>query len=191
MDVKTVCLGVLSLGDATGYEIKKHFEDGAFSHFYDAGYGSIYPALNNLLEKGLVSCTAQEQDGRPAKKVYSLTVAGETALRDALHEPPQRDKVRSDALVMLFFAHLLEPRHRRRVYEGYLNHFEQALAEMRGRDVEGVDEDKCFVHGLGLAVYSAAATYMAENAHLILDGQEPDSETETQSESELPAEAAQ
>jgi hypothetical protein len=70
-----------------------------------------------------------------------------------------------------------------------LNHFEQALAEMRGRDVECVDEDKCFVHGLGLAVYSAAATYMAENAHLILDDQEPDSETEIVSE--LPAEAAQ
>ena len=182
MDVKTVCLGVLSLGDATGYEIKKHFEDGPFSHFYDAGYGSIYPALNNLLERGLVSCTAQEQDGRPDKKVYSLTAAGEAALRDALHEPPQRDKIRSDSLVMLFFAHLLEPHHRRHVYEGYLRRFEDALAEMNGRDLEGADEDKCFVHGLGVAVYSAAAQYLAENVHLILDDQKPESETSTESE---------
>ena len=46
MDTRSICLGVLSMGEATGYEIKKLFEDGPFSHFYDAGYGSIYPALN-------------------------------------------------------------------------------------------------------------------------------------------------
>ncbi len=33
MDVKTLCLGVLCHGDATGYDIKKHFET-AFSHFF-------------------------------------------------------------------------------------------------------------------------------------------------------------
>lgn len=187
MDVKTVCLGVLSLGDATGYEIKKLFEDGPFSHFYEAGYGSIYPALNSLLEKGLVSCVAQEQDGRPAKKVYSLTEAGEAALRDALHEPPQRDKIRSDTLVMLFFGHLLDPAQRRRVYEGYLRHFEQILAELRARDIEGADQQKCFVHGFGLAIYGAAAKYLADNAHLFVE--KPASESDTASE--LPAEAVQ
>lgn len=191
MDVKTVCLGVLSLGDATGYEIKKHFEDGPFSHFYDAGYGSIYPALNNLLERGLVSCAAHTQDGRPAKKVYSLTQTGETALRDALHQPPQRDKVRSDALVMLFFAHLLDARHRRRVYAGYLRHFEQTLAELKARDLDGAGDDRCFVHGFGVAVYGAAAKYLADNAHLFLDSAEPEPDSESGIENDIPAEAAQ
>ena len=30
MDVKTLCLGILNRGDATGYEIKKACEDGPF-----------------------------------------------------------------------------------------------------------------------------------------------------------------
>ena len=40
MNVRTLCLGVLSLGEATGYEIKKLLES-RFSHFYDASFGSI------------------------------------------------------------------------------------------------------------------------------------------------------
>ena len=47
MDIKTLCLGVLTQGEASGYDIKKHFEC-VFSHFYVAGFGSIYPALTEL-----------------------------------------------------------------------------------------------------------------------------------------------
>jgi len=55
MDVKTLCLGVLSRGTASGYEIKKQCEEGPFAHFYAAGFGSIYPALNALLNNRLIS----------------------------------------------------------------------------------------------------------------------------------------
>ena len=48
MDVKTLCLGVLSRGEATGYEIKKQCEEGPLAFFYAAGFDSIYPALNAL-----------------------------------------------------------------------------------------------------------------------------------------------
>jgi hypothetical protein len=49
MNVKTLCLGILSFGEASGYEIKKKVEEGLFSHFIDASYGSIYPALTQML----------------------------------------------------------------------------------------------------------------------------------------------
>jgi PadR family transcriptional regulator AphA len=55
MDVRTICLGILTRGDATGYEIKKLFEDDGYQHFVEASFGSIYPALNRLTEEGLVS----------------------------------------------------------------------------------------------------------------------------------------
>ena len=63
LDVKTLCLGVLTRGDMTGYQIKKHFEE-AFSHFFVAGFGSIYPALGDLAQAGLVTCHDVEQTGR-------------------------------------------------------------------------------------------------------------------------------
>ncbi|MDX1512774.1 MAG: PadR family transcriptional regulator [Gammaproteobacteria bacterium] len=110
MDVKTICLGVLSLGDKTGYEIKKHFEQ-AFSHFFVAGYGSIYPALGDLTSEGLVTCTDVSQRKRPDKKVYSITRRGRARLMEALLSTPPRHKVRSEFAVLLYFAHLLPPAH--------------------------------------------------------------------------------
>ena len=45
MDVATLCLAVLAHGPASGYEIKKELEGGAYAHFFRASFGSIYPAL--------------------------------------------------------------------------------------------------------------------------------------------------
>ena len=53
MDVKTVCLGMLTDGPASGYDMKKCFES-SFGHFFPAGYGSIYPALATLARNGMV-----------------------------------------------------------------------------------------------------------------------------------------
>ena len=65
MDVKTLCLGVLHLGDASGYEIKKQCEEGPFGQFFAAGFGSIYPALAALHEQGRVACHELQQEKRP------------------------------------------------------------------------------------------------------------------------------
>ena len=39
MDVKTLCLGVLERGDATGYEIKRQCEEGPYADVCPAGFG--------------------------------------------------------------------------------------------------------------------------------------------------------
>jgi PadR family transcriptional regulator AphA len=160
MDVKTICLGVLSLGDATGYEIRKTFEDGPFSHFFDASYGSIYPALGKLLADGLVSLSKAEPSGRSDKKVYSLTDAGHAALRAALSEPPGRDRIRSEYLVHLFFAHLMEPRDACRIYDDYLAHFERMAADCPCR--EDLPPGQRVVNGFGNRLYESLAGFMRE-----------------------------
>ena len=76
MDVKTVCLGMLTEGPASGYDLKKEFES-TFSHFFAAGYGSIYPALSALSESGLVDCEEIPQEGKPDRKVYRITDKGQ------------------------------------------------------------------------------------------------------------------
>ena len=78
MNVRTLCLGILSLQEASGYEIKKDVEDGLFSHFIDASFGSIYPALTQLAAEGYVTVREEEQTGKPDKKVYAITDSGGT-----------------------------------------------------------------------------------------------------------------
>jgi DNA-binding PadR family transcriptional regulator len=170
MDVKTLCLGVLTLGDASGYEIKKQFEDGPFSYFYDAGYGSIYPALGKLLAEGLVDCTETAQERRPAKKVYAITAAGEAAFRKALHKRPARDRIRSEYMVMFFFAQLLDEDHLRSVFEEYLAQFRYAAEHVRGLDSTGIPPGRLFARGFGRTFFETAARYMEENRHLLFDG---------------------
>ena len=101
MDVKTVCLGMLTDGDASGYDLKKQFES-TFSHFFAAGYGSIYPALSALLADGLVDCREIAQDGRPDRKVYRITTAGRAHLRLALDEILVRRRTDIDALLRAY-----------------------------------------------------------------------------------------
>ncbi len=164
MDVKTLCLGVLTLRDMTGYEIKKHFEQ-SFAHFFVAGYGSIYPALSELTRVGLVSCQDVAQAKRPDKKVYSITNAGRAQLAEALAETPPRHKVRSEFLVLVYFAHLMTT-----------ERLAQVLDE-RVRDIEGMLEciDNAFedqgqrspshdlVAGLGQVTLKAQRDYIRDN----------------------------
>lgn len=169
MDVKTVCLGVLTLGDATGYEIRKMFEDGPFQYFTDAGFGSIYPALNKLHAEGLVTFEQQSQSGRPDKKVYSITEHGRAAFAEAIHKRPGPDKIRSDFLFTLFFEHLLPRRLIAEAVEQQIDWYRSRLEHMRSCDRSGWGDGPVFVNQFGQAVYAAALAFLEENRSELVD----------------------
>lgn len=174
MDVKTVCLGVLSMGDATGYEIRKQFDEGPFSHFFDAGYGSIYPALGKLLEGGLVSCESVAQEKRPDKKVYSITDAGYIKLCTSLTEIPAPDKIRSESMLVFFFEHLVSASQKRIVFDGYLAGLRGAVERVKAVDVVTAHPGRQFVNGFGLALYEAVIKYMEEQETLLFPANDAD-----------------
>ncbi|MEH6726105.1 MAG: PadR family transcriptional regulator [Hyphomicrobiales bacterium] len=107
MNVRTLCLGILNFEDATGYEIRKMSIDGKYSHFVDASYGSIYPALNKLESEGLVTCREETHPGKPARKIYSIAAAGREELNKSLQEPPAPDVFRSEFLMIAISAEML------------------------------------------------------------------------------------
>ena len=166
MDVRTLCLGILSLGDASGYEIKKKLEDG-YSHFYDASYGSIYPALNKLQREDLVSCIYESQNNRPDKKVYGLTTDGRLALVRELSSTPGKDRVRSEFLVTLLFSDLLDVAHIANIIDAKISEYEDCIEGIEQRYDETAAPSDRFVGGYGLAVYGAALKYIQESRHLV------------------------
>jgi len=109
MNVRTLCLGVLTAGEASGYEIKKEIEDGLFSHFIEASFGSIYPALTQLHAEGLVTVRAEEQTGKPDKKVYAITDSGRRSLASALAVVPAKDKYKSEFLFQMLLQEFISP----------------------------------------------------------------------------------
>lgn len=164
MDIKTTCLAILSKGDASGYEIKKTFEDGPFSQIQDAGFGSIYPALARLRGDDLVTVTEMPQNGRPGKKVYSITPSGRLALIDALGEPSVPDRFRSDFLFRMLFAHLLGPSDLEAVIEARLTELREGVERMaQCSDRAGNEAGEKFVNGMGLSVYRTMIDYIEEH----------------------------
>lgn len=124
MDVRTLCLGVLSLEDASGYEIKQTLED-VFGSFYNASFGSIYPALARLVADG-DAVMLEAGDARfPDRKRYRITEAGRDRLGTTLSKARGRDTLRSEFLVAMFFAHLVPVQELRRLTD-------EKLAEARG-----------------------------------------------------------
>jgi PadR family transcriptional regulator AphA len=171
MDVKTLCLGVLTEGDKSGYEIKRCFEE-AFSHFFVAGYGSIYPALAELSSRGLVTYENVEQEGRPDKKVYRLTAAGERLLIDELMVTPPRHKVRSEFLVLMYFAHLLPSTRLAAIIDERIAQWELVMAQIETcatSDDAHKSPGMRFAAGYGRAVIGAALDYVGANKARLIE----------------------
>lgn len=98
-----VILGLLSIGPQSGYDVKQTV-DRALSHFWTEGYGSIYPILKRLEVQGLALSQIELQDGKPDRKVYEITDAGRTELRNWLAQPVEPPAVRNEMLLKLFLG---------------------------------------------------------------------------------------
>ena len=81
MNVKTLCLGTLTMGAANGYKIRKTFEKRPFAAFYDAGYGMNYPVLGCLLNEDLATVEEVVQLGKLAKKSLQLDTGSSSAIQ--------------------------------------------------------------------------------------------------------------
>src|SRR5215475_13432964 len=163
MDARVLCLGALHFGDASGYEIKKLFEEGDFSFFYETSFGSIYPALSRLVEDGLALVSEQAQDKRPDKKVYSITEKGRDLFADSLREPPAPDKIRSDFCFLMLFAHLLPPATADRLIRDRIGWYREQIEQMEACDGQDEPPGGQFINGFGLAIYRIAATYLEQH----------------------------
>jgi DNA-binding PadR family transcriptional regulator len=97
-------LGMLSFKPMTGYDIKK-FTDMSISYFWSENYGHIYPVLKKLEKEGLVTKEIEPGEGKPDKKVYSITEDGKRALREWLGTPVQKEIYRLEILLKLFFGY--------------------------------------------------------------------------------------
>lgn len=95
-------LGLLNYGDMTGYEIREVFRD-SLNFFWTAQTSQIYRELLGLEKKGWASSTLIEQNGKPDKKVYSITDAGQKELLRWLSEDEGTIVMRSPILMKVFF----------------------------------------------------------------------------------------
>ncbi|MDQ2715436.1 MAG: PadR family transcriptional regulator [Chloroflexota bacterium] len=117
--LRYIILGLLGTHPLSGYDIKQAF-DRAIASYWNAGNSQIYTTLKNLSQAGLVEAEVIVQQGRPNRKVYRLTAAGQVELDHWLQEDVPERFTKDDFLTKLFFCgettddialkHLLEHR---------------------------------------------------------------------------------
>ncbi len=95
MSLPHVILTVLSTRDATGYDITKEFSY-SIGYFWKASHQQVYRELNKMALNQLVTCVLEPQEGKPDRKVYSITDAGRKALGEWFDQPTAHPTVRDE-----------------------------------------------------------------------------------------------
>lgn len=101
MSLRPVVLAILSKEPNTGYGVGRLLRHD-LSHIWNARLQQIYGELAKLEAQGLVAAKTIDLPNRPAKKIYSLTPAGQEALDEWLSQRPAPCSPKDDLLVQLF-----------------------------------------------------------------------------------------
>ncbi len=91
-----ILLGLLNQRELAGYDIKKLF-DCEIGDFWHSKHSQIYPELKRLEEEQLITVHTTIVGTRLEKKIYRITPAGQSRLKEWLAEPlepiqPTRDE---------------------------------------------------------------------------------------------------
>ena len=166
MNVRTLCLAILYFQNATGYEIRKLSTEGKYSHFVDASFGSIYPALNKLEADGLVTFVHESLPGKPSRKIYTITDQGRSAFLEALGEPPSKDVFRSEFMLIAMCAEFLPPDVIKNAIEVRIKHLESELELIKGfaEDQNGTKGIR-WAASYGMACKTFSLDYLKSERH--------------------------
>jgi len=135
-----VLLGMIAEGHATGYAIKAEIERST-RLYWGASVGGIYPELRRLTEAGLVS-VCDDPRGGTRRHAYSLTAAGDKALTEWLTDTSEPVlEMRSEPLLRLRFAGVLDPDQRLGVVRQMREAYESRTREVRARLERGEFDD--------------------------------------------------
>ncbi len=100
-----IILGLLNHEDLNGYDLKKRI-DMLISQFWNVGYGQLYPTLKTLQKEGCVTNRSEQSTKGPDRIIYRITDAGKQKLIAWLALPEEKEHVKYEILLKLFFGNL-------------------------------------------------------------------------------------
>ncbi len=103
----SILLGFLAHEDLSGYDLRKRVA-GSVGKFWDVGYGQIYPALKEMEREGLVIAQPGFTGKGPERIAYRITAEGRTQLASWVTKPGDREHLRFEVMLKLFFGSALE-----------------------------------------------------------------------------------
>jgi PadR family transcriptional regulator, regulatory protein PadR len=74
---------ILSEGPNYGYNVIQRLDE-MFSGFWKPKAGTVYPAIEKLMERRLITVRVEHRDDAPDRHYYTITPAGEKSLRSGM-----------------------------------------------------------------------------------------------------------
>ncbi|PZM66817.1 DUF4180 domain-containing protein [Paenibacillus dendritiformis] len=137
MSIKYAILGLLSWKPATGYELKKIFEDSS-AMYWSGNNNQIYKSLVQLLNDGLVTNEVKHQENSPSKKIYSITEEGLARLKDWVLEEPDVPELKNTFLIQLAWADQLSDEELHEMLDRYESSINMQLVYQQEKMKRGV-----------------------------------------------------
>jgi len=153
-----ILLGMVFNDDLTGYDIKKYIESG-IGVFYKASYGSLYPALKKLTEKGYLSMYEKPQGNRQ-KNFYKITDEGKNYFSDWLASPMNTLDGTNTHLAKIYFFDKLPPDIRDRQLLEYEMNGTSYLRKLQTleKEFDKMENKDCFYYKLSTLYYGICIT---------------------------------
>lgn len=107
MSLPYALLGLVNYKPATGYDLKTIFTR-SINMFWNASLPQIYRTLNQMESNGWLSSTIEHQEGKPSRKIYSVTTKGKEELDKWLVKPPEFQNIKSEMMVKVFFGNQMD-----------------------------------------------------------------------------------
>lgn len=123
-------LGLLKERAMHGYELKKQLGQ-RLGFFWTVSFGSLYPTLRRMRQRGLIEGLAPEAGTTRRKHVYRITSAGEEEFLALLEEGPHSAWEDDKFPLRLAFFRYLKPETRIRLLERRRHTLETRLDEGR------------------------------------------------------------
>jgi len=85
-DIEAAILGLLYEKSQYGYQIEKTIESWGMRNWTQIGFSSIYYVLKKLEKKELVTSKLEKVEGKPSRKVFTITELGKSTMKEKLTE---------------------------------------------------------------------------------------------------------
>ena len=152
MSLPHALLGLISYKPSTGYDLRTTFSQ-SVQFFWSATLPQIYRTLNQMESQGWLTARVEPQEGKPSRKVYSVTDGGMKELICWLTSKPEIVPERNPLLLKVFFGGMIHPEAFRNIIAGcreyHLKLLEQYESETVGvirhyAEVCGSPDDPAF-----------------------------------------------
>lgn len=148
-------LGLLQEKAMHGYELRQQLTQ-KLGHFWVASFGSIYPTLRRLKDRGAIEPVFEESDTRRSKNVYRITEVGRQEFLELIEDPTSTTWEEEKFPLRFAFFRFVRPEIRLRLLERRRVYLQEKLDDLRS--TMRADEERIDTYTLSLMRHGLEAT---------------------------------